>query len=94
MAAGLNLWKDYLIEHTGNTDIILFNLYSMGMLHDADRGCTGNNIGVMGGYGTGWSSCSKDDMNTLLQCVLTISVQRCTPFRSQIFKMAVKLYLL
>ena len=70
MAAGLNFWKDNLIVHTGNFGIILFNLYSMGMLHDADRGCTGSNIGVMGGYGTGWSSCSKDDMNTLLQCVL------------------------
>lgn len=40
---------------------------SMGMLHDADRGCTGSNIGVMGGYGTGWSSCSKNDMDALLQ---------------------------
>uniref|UniRef100_K1R798 A disintegrin and metalloproteinase with thrombospondin motifs 15 n=1 Tax=Magallana gigas TaxID=29159 RepID=K1R798_MAGGI len=32
----------------------------MGMMHDADRGCTGSNIGVMGGYGTGWSSCRKE----------------------------------
>ncbi|XP_011415206.3 A disintegrin and metalloproteinase with thrombospondin motifs 5 isoform X2 [Magallana gigas] len=39
----------------------------MGMMHDADRGCTGSNIGVMGGYGTGWSSCSKSDMDALLQ---------------------------
>ncbi|XP_061163035.1 A disintegrin and metalloproteinase with thrombospondin motifs 5-like isoform X2 [Saccostrea echinata] len=39
----------------------------MGMLHDSDRGCSGSDIGVMGGYGTGWSSCSKKDMDTLLQ---------------------------
>uniref|UniRef100_K1RDR5 A disintegrin and metalloproteinase with thrombospondin motifs 2 n=1 Tax=Magallana gigas TaxID=29159 RepID=K1RDR5_MAGGI len=38
----------------------------LGMYHDADRGCTGNNIGLMGGFGTGWSSCSKEDMAVLL----------------------------
>lgn len=37
------------------------------MYHDADRGCTGNNIGLMGGFGTGWSSCSKEDMAVLLK---------------------------
>lgn len=46
---------------------LYLNCCSMGMLHDADRGCTGSNIGVMGGYGTGWSSCSKNDMDALLQ---------------------------
>ncbi|XP_048751942.2 A disintegrin and metalloproteinase with thrombospondin motifs 7-like isoform X2 [Ostrea edulis] len=38
----------------------------MGMYHDADRGCTGSDIGLMGGYGTGWSTCSKTDMTNLL----------------------------
>ncbi|XP_061163036.1 A disintegrin and metalloproteinase with thrombospondin motifs 5-like [Saccostrea echinata] len=38
----------------------------MGMYHDADRGCSGNDVGLMGGYGTGWSNCSKDDMASLL----------------------------
>lgn len=38
----------------------------MGMLYDVDWGCIGSNIGVMGGYGIGWSSCSKSDMDVLL----------------------------
>jgi hypothetical protein len=39
----------------------------MGMLHDVDRGCTSPNVGVMGGVGVGWSTCSKNDMETMLQ---------------------------
>ncbi|XP_056009023.1 A disintegrin and metalloproteinase with thrombospondin motifs 5-like isoform X3 [Ostrea edulis] len=39
----------------------------MGMPHDADLGCTGSDVGVMGGYGAGWSSCSKTALNTLLE---------------------------
>ncbi|XP_062605264.1 A disintegrin and metalloproteinase with thrombospondin motifs 14-like [Saccostrea cucullata] len=41
----------------------------MGMYHDADRGCSGNDVGLMGGYGTGWSTCSKFDMARLLNSV-------------------------
>lgn len=37
------------------------------MYYDVDRGCIGNNIGLMGGFGIGWSFCSKDDMVVLLK---------------------------
>lgn len=49
------------------SEISFFFKQRLGMHHDADRGCTGNNIGLMGGFGTGWSSCSKDDMAVLLK---------------------------
>ncbi|KAK3084081.1 hypothetical protein FSP39_007830, partial [Pinctada imbricata] len=41
--------------------------HNIGMYHDVDRGCTGNNTGNMGGYGAGWSTCNRDDMHTYLQ---------------------------
>ncbi|XP_061192824.1 A disintegrin and metalloproteinase with thrombospondin motifs 18-like [Saccostrea echinata] len=41
--------------------------HSLGMYHDNIRGCTGNDVGLMGGYGAGWSSCSINDLNTFLQ---------------------------
>ena len=41
--------------------------HNMGMLHDSDRGCTSPNVGVMGGAGVGWSTCSINDMDTMLQ---------------------------
>ncbi|XP_063430492.1 A disintegrin and metalloproteinase with thrombospondin motifs 16-like isoform X2 [Mytilus trossulus] len=41
--------------------------HNMGMYHDADRSCLSPNVGVMGGAGVGWSTCSCDDMNTRLQ---------------------------
>jgi len=37
------------------------------MLHDSDRGCTSPNVGTMGGAGVGWSTCSVNDMDTMLQ---------------------------
>ncbi|XP_048745009.2 A disintegrin and metalloproteinase with thrombospondin motifs 1-like [Ostrea edulis] len=41
--------------------------HSLGMYHDHSRGCTGNDVGLMGGYGAGWSSCSIKDFNSFLQ---------------------------
>ncbi|XP_021376733.1 A disintegrin and metalloproteinase with thrombospondin motifs 5-like isoform X1 [Mizuhopecten yessoensis] len=38
----------------------------LGMYHDADRGCKPPNVGVMGGYGAGWSTCSRNDMDAFL----------------------------
>lgn len=37
------------------------------MLHDDQRGCNAPDIGLMGGYGAGWSTCSRNDMNKFLQ---------------------------
>jgi len=39
------------------------------MSHDADKGCTTPNVGVMGGYGAGWSTCNKADMATYIELV-------------------------
>ncbi|CAG2191264.1 unnamed protein product [Mytilus edulis] len=41
--------------------------HNMGMYHDADQNCLSPDVGVMGGAGVGWSTCSCDDMNTRLQ---------------------------
>ncbi|CAC5361473.1 ADAMTS18 [Mytilus coruscus] len=41
--------------------------HNMGMLHDADRNCLSPDVGIMGGAGVGWSTCSVNDMNTMLQ---------------------------
>ncbi|XP_076096294.1 A disintegrin and metalloproteinase with thrombospondin motifs 16-like [Mytilus galloprovincialis] len=41
--------------------------HNMGMYHDADRNCLSPDVGVMGGAGVGWSTCSVNDMNTMLQ---------------------------
>lgn len=41
--------------------------HNMGMLHDADRNCLPPDVGIMGGAGVGWSTCSVNDMNTMLQ---------------------------
>lgn len=41
--------------------------HSLGMYHDSTRGCTGSDVGLMGGYGAGWSSCSVNDLNVFLQ---------------------------
>ncbi|VDI06278.1 Hypothetical predicted protein [Mytilus galloprovincialis] len=41
--------------------------HNMGMLHDADRNCLSPDVGIMGGAGVGWSTCSANDMNTMLQ---------------------------
>ncbi|XP_071165580.1 A disintegrin and metalloproteinase with thrombospondin motifs 16-like isoform X2 [Mytilus edulis] len=41
--------------------------HNMGMLHDADRNCLSPDVGIMGGAGVGWSTCSCNDMNTMLQ---------------------------
>ncbi|XP_052104126.1 A disintegrin and metalloproteinase with thrombospondin motifs 1-like isoform X1 [Mytilus californianus] len=41
--------------------------HNMGMLHDADRNCLSPDVGLMGGAGVGWSTCSVNDMNTMLQ---------------------------
>ncbi|XP_071165578.1 A disintegrin and metalloproteinase with thrombospondin motifs 18-like [Mytilus edulis] len=41
--------------------------HNMGMLHDADRNCLPPDVGIMGGAGVGWSTCSCNDMNTMLQ---------------------------
>ncbi|XP_052078470.1 A disintegrin and metalloproteinase with thrombospondin motifs 16-like isoform X3 [Mytilus californianus] len=41
--------------------------HNMGMLHDADRNCSSPDVGIMGGAGVGWSTCSCNDMNTRLQ---------------------------
>ncbi|VDI16408.1 a disintegrin and metalloproteinase with thrombospondin motifs 14 [Mytilus galloprovincialis] len=41
--------------------------HNMGMYHDADQNCLSPDVGVMGGAGVGWSTCSCNDMNTRLQ---------------------------
>ncbi|XP_048744997.1 A disintegrin and metalloproteinase with thrombospondin motifs 6-like [Ostrea edulis] len=41
--------------------------HSLGMYHDNIKGCTGSDVGLMGGYGAGWSSCSINDLNSFLQ---------------------------
>ncbi|KAK3093898.1 hypothetical protein FSP39_021596 [Pinctada imbricata] len=41
--------------------------HTLGMLHDDQQGCNPPDVGVMGGYGAGWSTCSRNDMNTFLQ---------------------------
>lgn len=41
--------------------------HNMGMYHDSDRNCISPDIGNMGGAGVGWSTCSANDMNTMLQ---------------------------
>ncbi|CAG2191263.1 unnamed protein product [Mytilus edulis] len=41
--------------------------HNMGMLHDADQNCLSPDVGIMGGAGVGWSTCSCNDMNTMLQ---------------------------
>lgn len=38
------------------------------MNHDAGR-CYGSDVGIMGGYGAGWSSCSVNDLHNFLQWV-------------------------
>ncbi|XP_033759955.1 A disintegrin and metalloproteinase with thrombospondin motifs 18-like isoform X2 [Pecten maximus] len=40
--------------------------HNIGMYHDADKGCTGDDTGVMGGRGVRWSTCSKADMQAYL----------------------------
>lgn len=40
--------------------------HAVGMYHDVDRGCKAPDVGVMGSYGAGWSSCNKRDMDTFL----------------------------
>lgn len=45
-------------------------IFSLGMYHDSTRGCTGSDVGLMGGYGAGWSSCSVNDLNVFLQYVI------------------------
>ncbi|XP_033760809.1 A disintegrin and metalloproteinase with thrombospondin motifs 15-like isoform X2 [Pecten maximus] len=39
----------------------------VGMYHDKDRGCTAPDVGIMGSYGAGWSTCSRNDMDTFLK---------------------------
>ncbi|XP_063430488.1 A disintegrin and metalloproteinase with thrombospondin motifs 18-like isoform X1 [Mytilus trossulus] len=41
--------------------------HNMGMFHDADQNCLSPDVGIMGGAGVGWSTCSCNDMNTMLQ---------------------------
>nr|XP_022286304.1 A disintegrin and metalloproteinase with thrombospondin motifs 4-like [Crassostrea virginica] len=41
--------------------------HSLGMYHDNIRGCNGSDVGLMGGYGAGWSSCSVTDLDVFLQ---------------------------
>ena len=60
------LFYQWKINHCNNVLQTLLSI-SMGMLHDVDRGCTSPNVGVMGGVGVGWSTCSKNDMETMLQ---------------------------
>nr|XP_034327107.1 A disintegrin and metalloproteinase with thrombospondin motifs 17-like [Crassostrea gigas] len=40
--------------------------HNLGMNHDAGR-CYGTDVGIMGGYGAGWSSCSVNDLHNFLQ---------------------------
>lgn len=40
--------------------------HNLGMNHDAGR-CYGSDVGIMGGYGAGWSSCSVNDLHNFLQ---------------------------
>uniref|UniRef100_A0A8W8IWI5 Peptidase M12B domain-containing protein n=1 Tax=Magallana gigas TaxID=29159 RepID=A0A8W8IWI5_MAGGI len=42
--------------------------HNLGMNHDAGR-CYGSDVGIMGGYGAGWSSCSVNDLHNFLQWV-------------------------
>jgi hypothetical protein len=37
------------------------------MVHDNIRGCNGSDVGLMGGYGAGWSSCSIEDFDSFLK---------------------------
>ncbi|XP_060068930.1 A disintegrin and metalloproteinase with thrombospondin motifs 16-like [Ylistrum balloti] len=41
--------------------------HNIGMYHDDAKGCVSPNVGVMGGHGIGWSTCSRDDMQTFLE---------------------------
>ncbi|OWF36531.1 A disintegrin and metalloproteinase with thrombospondin motifs 18 [Mizuhopecten yessoensis] len=41
--------------------------HNLGMYHDADRGCASPDVGVMGGNGAGWSTCSKASMQSYLE---------------------------
>lgn len=40
---------------------------SLGMRHDEDTGCSGSDVGLLGGYGAGWSSCNIKDLDKFLQ---------------------------
>ncbi|KAK3095618.1 hypothetical protein FSP39_016727 [Pinctada imbricata] len=41
--------------------------HNFGMLHDADAGCTGDDVGNMGNYGAGWSTCNADQIHNFLR---------------------------
>lgn len=46
----------------------IFKIYfciSLGMNYDVGR-CYGSDVGIMGGYGVGWSLCSVNDLNVFL----------------------------
>ncbi|XP_060072200.1 A disintegrin and metalloproteinase with thrombospondin motifs 2-like [Ylistrum balloti] len=40
--------------------------HAIGMYHDVDRGCKTPDVGIMGSYGAGWSSCNRNDMDSFM----------------------------
>ena len=42
-------------------------ILSLGMHHDDYSGCSGDDVGIMGGYEAGWSTCSVNSFNQYIE---------------------------